>query len=137
MLTVTEFDQKIVGYGGDGAAVNVGQKGGVISHFRSKIWDGILMMVCLIHRLECEYKDAMKKCQLFEKVMRLLSGLYTFYHTSPLQRSNLKTTFETCKITGAIPLRVGGTRWRSHTIAALDNLWKAYPGLVRHLEQAS
>ena len=34
-----------------------------------------------------------------------------------------------------MPTRIGGTRWLSHTLLALENLWKGYRGIVQHLDQ--
>ena len=34
-----------------------------------------------------------------------------------------------------MPTRIGGTRWLSHTLLAIENLWKGYKGIVQHLDQ--
>ena len=126
---------KVVGFAADGASVNTGDKGGVIALMRQNLGPDIVMVKCLVHRLELAYKEAMKKSKLYSKLMSLMSGLYAFYHTSPLQRSNLKQAAEATKCPFAVPLRVGGTRWVSHTLLALTQLWKAYPALEMHLSQ--
>ena len=36
-----------------------------------------------------------------------------------------------------MPLRIGGTRWVSHLLRAIENLWKSYQAVVQHLEQVS
>lgn len=43
-------------------------------------------MHCL---LELALKDSQKKEPIFDKMNTLLSGLYYFYHNSPLNRANL------------------------------------------------
>ena len=126
---------KVVGFGADGASVNTGEKGGVIAIMRKNLNSDIVMIRCLVHRLELAYKAAMKKSKLYSRIMSLLSGLYGFYHTSALQRPNLKQAAEATKCPFAVPLRVGGTRWVSHTLLALNQLWKAYPALEMHLSQ--
>ena len=76
---------KVVGFGADGASVNTGEKGGVIAIMRKNLNSDIVMIRCLVHRLELAYKAAMKKSKLYSRIMSLLSGLYGFYHTSALQ----------------------------------------------------
>ena len=70
--------------------------------------------------------------------MKLLSGLYSFYHKSPLQRSNLKTATEACHLGSFIvSIRIGGTRWIAHTLLAIEKVWQAYPALVMHMDQVN
>ena len=126
---------KVVGFGADGASVNTGEKGGVIAIMRKNLNSDIVMIRCLVHRLELAYKAAMTKSKLYSRIMSLLSGLYGFYHTSALQQQNLKQAAEATKCPFAVPLRVGGTRWVSHTLLALNQLWKVYPALEMHLSQ--
>lgn len=67
----------------------------------------------------------------------LLTGLYYFYRNSPLNRSNLETSCKALNIKFLVPTRIGGTRWLPHWYRALENLWKIYPALATHLQQAS
>ena len=78
---------KVVGFGADGASVNTGEKGGVIAIMRKTLNSDIVMIRCLVHRLELAYKAAMKKSKLYSRIMSLLSGLYGFYHTSANDRT--------------------------------------------------
>ena len=87
------------------------------------------------HRLELSYKDAVKDILTHKKLSDLLLGLFYFYHSSPLNRSNLKRTGEALGVQVYIPTRVGGTRWLAHTLTALIDLLKGYQVLVEHLGQ--
>ena len=127
--------QKIVAYCCYGASVNTGQTGGVIALLRKEIWSGIVLVKCLVHRLELSFKDGMKGVKVYEKFICLLSGLYNFYHVSPLQRSNLKNAFKTVGRNPVMPQRVGGTRWIGHTTNAIEKLWQAFEPIVIHLGQ--
>ena len=126
---------KVVAFTADGASVNTGQYNGVIAKMRSQWVPCIVMVHCLAHRLELTMKDAFKGDSEYDKVITLLSGIYSFYHKSPLQRAGLKASFAALSIPVAMPTRIGGTRWLSHTALALEKLWKAYQSIVQHLEQ--
>lgn len=134
-----EIYSKIVAYGSDGASVNTGEQNGVIAKLRQKMPAGntVVIVHCLVHRLELAYKKAFKAIKLYDKVISLLSNLYSFYHKSALQRSNLKTAFHAMNMSRDIcyPTRIGGTRGLGHTLLALEKLWRAYPALVMHLGQ--
>ena len=65
----------------------------------------------------------------------LLTGRFTFYRKSSLNRSMLKRTFDTLDRKHCMLTWVGGTRWLPHTLRALENLWKAYPAIIIHLQQ--
>ena len=129
--------EKIVAYCCDGASVNTGQTGGVIALLRNEVWSGIVLINCLVHRLELSFKDGMKQVKIYEKFISLLSGIFTFYHVSPLQRSNLKRACNSLGTSPVMPLRVGGTHWVGHTTSAIENLWTGYKAIVLHLGQMS
>ena len=126
---------KLVAYCCDGASVNTGHINGVIALMRNEIHSQILLIHCLVHRLELGYKDAIKGIKVYDKLVTALSSMFAFYHVSPLQRTNLKNTFEAIGKKLLLPLRVGGTRWLAHTGLALENLFTGYEGYVVHLGQ--
>jgi hypothetical protein len=135
-LTEEEWTRKLVGFGSDGASVNIGKKSGVITRLQ-ELQPLVQGIHCHAHRLELAYKDALKKDPLHLKVESLLTGLYYFYRNSPLNRANLKRACDALSLKSLIPTRIGGTRWLPHWKRALDNLWRIYPGLVTHLQQVS
>ncbi|TDH07307.1 hypothetical protein EPR50_G00104580 [Perca flavescens] len=71
------------------------------------------------------------------KVEDLLSGLYTLYHKSGVNRVSLKQHFRELHMKALMPTRVGGTRWLPHLFKALDHFLRGYAGIVRHLEEKS
>jgi hypothetical protein len=126
---------KWVAYGCDGASVNTGKDHGVIALSRHKLGSHIVMVHCMAHRLELAYNNnALKKSALYDKLITLLSTLYSFYKAY-LQRSGLKQAFTALNLTQQMPTRIGGTRWLSHTKTALGKMLKGYPAIVLHLEQ--
>ncbi|XP_029628081.1 uncharacterized protein LOC115205845 [Salmo trutta] len=67
---------------------------------------------------------------MFQNVEDLLSGLYTFYHTSPLSRANLVNSFQVLGTHHWCP-----PEWVGHLLLALDHFLRGYQRLVQHLEQ--
>jgi hypothetical protein len=57
------------------------------------------------------------------------------FRLSPLNRSNLKSSFESIGLKVLLPTRVGGTRWLPHTKMALKHLIHGHAAIVQHLEQ--
>ena len=104
------WEEKLVACATDGAEVMTGLKTRVVTRLQGDK-DYVLRVHCKAHRQELAISDAMKKNPMFQRVEELLSGLFTFYHTSPLNRANLVNTFQTLKATPLIPTRIGGTRW--------------------------
>ena len=114
--------------------MTMGKNGGVIAKLKNN-QPLVLGILCHAHRLELAFKDALKKQPLHDKVSSLLLGLYYFYQKSSLNRSTLKRAFDALNVKLIITTRVGGTCWVLHTLRALENLWKAYPAIVTHLQQ--
>ncbi|XP_061167632.1 uncharacterized protein LOC133176530 [Saccostrea echinata] len=125
---------KVVAFVADGASVNTGEKNGVIAKLREQLSPSIVMVKCLVHRIELGYKEALK-CKAYDGLVNLLTGLYAFYHRSPLQRNGLKDSFATLNISPIMPSRTGGTRWLSHTLSALLKFWRGYKAISAHLNQ--
>jgi len=128
------WEGKLVACATDGAAVMTGEKSGVVTRLRGdKAY--VLGVHCMAHRLELAFSDTIKVSPMFCKVEELLGGLYTFYHTSPLNRANLVNSYQTLKQTPLMPTRIGGTRWVGHLLRALDQFLRGYQAIVLHLEQ--
>ena len=122
--------EKAVGYGADGASVNMGCHSGIGKRLRDK-QPLITVVHCMAHRLELAFKDILKKGENQLEVVNFLNHIYTFYHASSLNRSMLRMCSAALGVKG-IPTRVGGTRWIPHTHTALQNMWSLYPALLQH-----
>ncbi|XP_045548900.1 zinc finger protein 862-like [Salmo salar] len=97
-----EWRSKLVALGTDGAAVMTGAKNGVVSRLKGDR-AYIIGIHCMAHRLQLTFSDAIRSNVMFQKVEDLLSGLYTFYHTSPLNRVNLVNSFQALGHTPLVP----------------------------------
>ncbi|XP_006116559.1 sperm flagellar protein 2 isoform X2 [Pelodiscus sinensis] len=133
-LSSQDWSRKLVGFGSDGAEVMVGENNGVAKLLK-EIQPCVQSVHCFAHRLELAYKEALKSIQLYTTLIGLLQNIYYFYHNSPLNKTNLKSTYETLKLRPAIPSRIGGTRWLSRLQTALQILLKSYPAILLHMSK--
>ncbi len=135
-----DFMQKVVACSTDGASVMLGRSTGVATRLKETQPD-LIILHCLVHRLELGYKDASRSVKLYDKAINTLAmGLYYFYYRSPLNRTNLRraakfTESESSPAKVLFPTRVSGTRWVGHINRALDNIIKSYQYIILHLEQ--
>ena len=129
-----EWKKKLVAVGSDGAAVMVGCRSGVVTRLTEDM-PHVIGVHCMAHRLELSFKDAVSGNTCHKKLDGLLMGLYSFYHASPLNRANLKASYQILEQTPLMPTRIGGTRWVAHTLKALGNFLRGYAALIQHLEQ--
>jgi hypothetical protein len=139
-----EFFRKLAALGSDGAPVMLGKNKGLISLLQGASHkvipqekNQIIGVHCLAHRLELCFKKAVKSIPLACKLDTLLLNLYYFYHNSPLQRNLLGQSFKARDEKLIIPTRVGGTRWVSHILKAVEHLFRGYGAIVTHLEQVN
>ena len=120
----SEFKNKLVALGSDGASVMLGKNNGVIALLQA-IQPSMIAVHCSGHRLELAFKDTVKKMANADKIITLLTGLFYMYR-STLNRTNLKNTYRCLGLKIRIPTRVGGSRWVGHTLRALNNLIPSY-----------
>lgn len=130
-----KWQNKLVACATDGASVMTGERRGVVSRLKAKNGSHVLGIHCMAHRLELAFKASVKSCTLTSQVEDLLSGLHVFYHKSALNRANLRHSFMHLGQTALIPTRVGGTRWITHVLRALDHFLRGHQGLTHHLEK--
>ena len=129
-----QFTKKLVTLGSDGASVMLEKNNGVIALLQA-IQLSMIAVHCSGHRLELAFKDTIKKVANADKVVTLLSGMYYMYRNSALNRTNLKNAYRCLGSKILIPTHVGGSRWVSHTLRALNNFLQGYPAIRLHLEQ--
>ncbi|XP_061213933.1 sperm flagellar protein 2 isoform X3 [Neopsephotus bourkii] len=133
-LASQDWSRKLVGFGSDGTGVMVGENSGVAKLLR-EIQPCILSLRCFAHHLNLVYKEVLENVQLYNILISLLRNMYYFYHNSPLNKNNLKATYEAIKLRPAIPSRIGGSQWLPRLQTALQILLKGYPAIVLHLNK--
>jgi hypothetical protein len=129
---------KVVGLTTDGASNMTGHLNGVAALIKSDHPE-VITTHCLAHRVELAVKDHIKKSdtKLYDKAMTLLIGLYYFYKKSYKQKKQLMRAFEALAIKPMLPLRVGGTRWVPHTVAAIEAFCHSHIAICSQLDSAS
>ncbi|KAM6364138.1 sperm flagellar protein 2 [Pluvialis apricaria] len=133
-LASQDWSRKLVGFGSDGTDVMVGQNSRVAKLLR-EIQPCVQSVHCFAHRLKMAYKGALKNIQLYNILSNVLRNIYYFYHNSPLNKNNLKATYEAIRLRPAIPSRIGGSQWLPRLQTALQILLKGYPAIVLHLSK--
>jgi hypothetical protein len=129
--------EKLVGFGADGASVNMGSQNGIGVRLR-QLQPSLTIIHCMAHRLELAFKDEIDQKNMRPKfrILPFLEGIYSFYHRSSKNRSGLSDCARQANVSGT-PTRIGGTRWVSHLHTALVNFWKLQPALKIHLAKVN
>jgi len=92
-----DLEKKLIGFAGDGATVNRGEREGVIALLkRDHPW--IIYVWCVAHQLELALKDALKGT-CFDSVDEVLLRLYYLYENSPKKLRQLRDLHSLCKQT--------------------------------------
>ena len=129
----SEFKNKLVALGSNGALVMLGKNNGVIALLQA-IQPSMIAVHCSGHRLELAFKDTVKKVANADKIITLLTELFYMYRRV-LNRTNLKNAYRCHGLKVCFPTRVGGSRCVGHTLKALDNLLYGYSAIRLYLEQ--
>ncbi|KAJ8376204.1 hypothetical protein SKAU_G00067840 [Synaphobranchus kaupii] len=116
--------QKTVAMGADGAAVNLGRKGGVAAKLQEEAGKHIIPFHCMPHRLELALLSAQKDSPCIGNVYNLLHWVWKTYHFSCKSRRELKSLGVELGVSVNNPSGVRGTRWLPHVSRSLDVLLK-------------
>ena len=142
-LGITNYTNKLIEFGADGASVNRGNKNGVIEKLR-EIMPWLIFNWCLSHRLELAIEEALKGTG-FGDVDEMRLGLYYLYDKSPKKLSELTELFQHMKdmhvddfeLGTVKPIRACGTRWISHKLAAMRVAFDKYGLFISHIKEMS
>ena len=141
-LRLDNTPSKLIGFGCDGASVNMGANALRGRLQSERPW--IVTFWCLSHRLELSLKDALRGT-LFSTIDDILMRIYYIYSKAPKKCRDLEAVvtelrvcldeseLPTTKIRGSRPLRACGTRFIAHKVAALERLIDRYGVYINHL----
>ena len=136
--------EKLLGFGCDGANVNLGDGG-----LRGKLevdrpW--LVTTWCVAHRLELALKDALRGT-LFDEINEILMQVYYLYTKSPKKYRELDeviTEMQACfgdsefSVEGGNrPIRACGTRFIAHKVSALNRFIERYGAYFNHMTSLS
>ena len=140
---ISQWKEKLVGMGSDGASVNTGKKGGVAALLRREV-PHIIDFHCLPHRLELALLEMQKSCQLVNTIYDVLQLIWKTYHYSPKSMRELQSIGTELGINVLKPTQVSGTRWLPHISRALKVLVTPgkdgsgqYSAVVYHMDHLS
>ncbi len=132
--------KKLIGFGCDGASVNIGANG--LRRFLEDVVSWIICFWCLAHRLQLTLKDALDKT-LCSTIDDMLLHLYYLYEISPKKCRELNEIVESLQMCldetemslskGNRPMRSSGTRFVSHKVAALNRFMDKFGAYLSHL----
>ncbi|KAL5496799.1 hypothetical protein EMCRGX_G013158 [Ephydatia muelleri] len=90
-MTKQTIFTKLVGCGSDGASVMTGCKSGVSTRLKGE-QPLLFTLHCMAHRLELGFKGIIGANSFMSTFTELLFAIYNFYHSSALNRENLKSS---------------------------------------------
>ena len=143
-VEVSYWRDKLVGFGCDGANVNIAA-GGLQGYLNEAVpW--VVVFWCLAHRLELALKDSLNNT-LFSVIDEMLLRVYYLYHNSPKKCRELDEVVQQLKmclqeqdsdvpklnLRGSRPIRACGTRFVTHKVAALNRLIQCFGAYLAHL----
>lgn len=131
------WKEKLVALGTDGAAVVVGEVGGVFALLKRDI-PHLIKVNFIAHRLELAFADTVNAIPELEEAKSILQRTWKHYHYSPKAVHELREVAESMQVRAYKAVKADGTRWVPHLKRALDALLsKNYYTVVSHLQHTS
>ncbi|KAM3877939.1 quattro [Diretmus argenteus] len=130
---ITDWRERLVGFGSDGAAVNVGCRSGVAARLKQDI--GYLISIhCIAHRLELGVVKAIRANPKMEQMQVMLKHLYDQYHYSPKAVRELRLIAEALEEKVLKPSNLHGAHWLPYVHRATKIVCDSYPVFIAHFE---
>ena len=120
-------------FGSDGAAVMMGQRGGVAAQLKKEIpW--IVTNHCVAHRLALATSQAADQVPYIKRFKLILGQLYRFYEYSAVRTAGLKEIQDVLNDPRLKLTEAKYVRWLSHE-KAVGNLSRCLPSVITSLER--
>ncbi|XP_073716873.1 zinc finger protein 862-like [Misgurnus anguillicaudatus] len=130
---IDDWKERLVGFGSDGAAVNVGCRNGVAAQLLRDI-PYLISIHCVAHRLELGVTKAIKENANMVQLQNTLKNLYDQYHYSPKALRELHLIAEALEEKVLKPSNLQGARWLPYVHRATKIVCDSYPVLLAHFE---
>lgn len=114
-----EWKKSTIGFGVDGASVNLGKRRGVASLLKREV-DHLIDIHCLPHRLELSMMEMQQECKYVKEVYDILHLVWKTYHFTPKSKRELKALGNQLGLDVLKPRPVRGSRWLPHVSGALS-----------------
>ena len=130
---ILDWKENLVGFGSDGASVNLGSKNGVAALLKNDV-PHLVSVHCLAHRLELAANNAIKGHQIMRDIQDVLTNTYKLYHYSPKAVRELRDIADSLEEKVLKPTNLHGTRWLPRVQAALTVLMKNFTVIITHFD---
>ena len=107
-----DWKARLVGFGSDGATVNLGSKSGVAARLKQEV-EHLVSIYCTAHRLGLGVVGAVKEHPKMANLQEVLVHLYDQYHFSPKAIRELHEIAEALEEKVLRPTTLCGARWLS------------------------
>lgn len=133
--------ERIIGCTFDGASVNQGAKGGVVTKLREMIPHVLVSIWCVPHKLELAVLDARKSkgvvANLIQTVEKAVESVFKFYHGSAKRRRDVNSIAEVLEEDSVYFSAPQGTRWMASRKRAYRAVATHLNSVIMHLEEVS
>lgn len=116
-----DWKEKLIGFGSDGASVNLGNRSGVAKQIKDEV-PHLIITHCVAHRLELAANNAIKHHKIMREIQDILQHMYKHYHYSPKALRELRKLAEALEEKILKPTNLSGTRWLPFIESALHVL---------------
>ncbi|KAF2880824.1 hypothetical protein ILUMI_25357 [Ignelater luminosus] len=126
----------LIAFCSDGASTILGRKSGVAAKMLES-FPKIIVWHCLNHRLQLSLDDSISEIKHVNHFKIFLDKIYSFYHQSNKNQTELETIAKELEIEIIKIGRVLGPRWAACSLRATIAVWRAYPALYMHFCNSS
>ncbi|KAK1895239.1 Zinc finger protein 862 [Dissostichus eleginoides] len=130
---LVDWRERLVGFGSDGAAVNVGCRTGVATRFKEQV-PHLIPIHCIAHRLELGVVSAIKENPKMQQLQATLCSIYEQYHYAPKALRELRMIAEAMEEKVLKPTTLHGARWVPYVHCAAKVLCDSFPVILAHFE---
>ena len=128
-----DWKDKLVGFGSDGASVNLGNRAGIATRIKADV-PHLVITHCVAHRLELAANNAIKHHKVMREIQDILQHIHKHYHYSPKALRELKLLADALEEKVLKPTNLSGTRWLPYIEKALEVLTKNFRVILAHFE---
>ena len=126
-LGFRHWKKSMIGFGADGASVNLGKQQGVAAILKREIFH-LIDIHCLPHRLELSMLEMQQECKFVQNVYDILHPVWKTYLYSPKSRQELDASGREVGLDVRKPRPVKGSRWLPHVSGVLQVFIKPQKG---------
>ncbi|CAC5374744.1 POLE2 [Mytilus coruscus] len=128
-----DWKEKLIGFGSDGASVNLGNRSGVAKQIKDEVLH-LIITHCVAYRLELAANNAIKHHKIMLEIQDILQHMYKHYHYSPKALRELRKLAEALEEKILKPTNLSGTCWLPFIESALHVLVVDFRVILAYFE---